>query len=118
MPREVPVRVIGPLDSGGKEQLSLEIDGAPIRMTFRISQLSRRLITDIPDVVYEGGARRAVQTARRKLEASLKKLGLADLDIIETILPYGYRIAPDRVTLLIDDPASKPKRPARTKRRR
>ncbi|RYH08456.1 hypothetical protein [Tropicimonas sp. IMCC6043] len=75
-------------------------------------------IADGENYADEGGVRRAVQTARRKLAASLGKLGLESQEVIETIPPYGYRIAPDRVTLRIDDPASVTKRPNRTKRRR
>lgn len=53
MPREpVLVRMEGPLN-GGKEQLSLIIDGKPIRMRFRVGMLQQELVSDLPDVVHD-----------------------------------------------------------------
>ncbi len=53
MSRDVNVRLEGPLESGGKEQLSLCIDGAPLRMAFRVGSLNRQLVMALPDAVHD-----------------------------------------------------------------
>ncbi|WP_068108992.1 hypothetical protein [Tropicimonas marinistellae] len=53
MPREVRIRLNGPLAGGQKEQLPFDIDGTAVSMRFRVGELGRKQVTAVPEMVHD-----------------------------------------------------------------